>query len=852
MKSSTQVYKEILSKTIMERNQGSPITPEVLEHENENPKKNVIRYDDDLTAAVQLLEQGFSLPDVIRTLKMESPMAKDLPTERAKDIYIDKVLENVNREWTHKSDHSYAVAQESYKNRLASLMHKYQEYDKNSIGLYQDGEIALALVIAEGFSPEIAENVVRHNSPSAEMDASYLMALRSSLDDTMHRYAELNAFDGKNIVSEGDIYRKQAKLYMDRSKTSILNGYDEQKIIEGIYTQLVKNLKKDHPEFESDPDQLDAIMSTQIKPFLRRCIVDASPVYTEPGRDKEQYVASVLSEFESNYETRKKLSKWRYPVTQDLYLGKIEMYQNRVKQYNAMQDQAFFDALAAKELLEERQAPINIIRAIKENSSFNPLDTDPDPERAKQDYAEHVVKMARSCLDAEKKIMNFEMLPEIPAGKPLDEVDLTMPELFRQMMKERIESYPAFALELTEPFADRDAVEKLIHKFPDYNRYTLQEAIMEASPRAQLPGISPNYGEKVIKAAEERLAKIREHEKTQMNLQNEYNRLRGLSSEGVDEGNNPMSTLKDGRIALKMIRDKVHIEDIKKYLILLAKAAAISSPIVYADNILTAVGQVLEREQDIAQFTGADKEADVRSCSDVYMEKMHRQYIEKEIIQPSMDIRSFKEILQETSYKPEQLKEIILRKSPIAVEPGRDKGYADYVFEQAQIEIKKDNERLNRYVVIPRLTTEASLAYLPPLSEKTDELNEKLEELKEDLEETKKNAAKAAKPTEAEELQYQREKMQKDLDMPLCLAMDAIICGALLAAGYAQDGLVAALDNNPPESWQEEQGAYSQAVMHDVSDRVEAFTETLEETLVQVRTIETTTTTVTTTITEED
>ena len=106
MKSSTQVYKEILSKTIMERNQGSPITPEVLEHENKNPKKNVVRYDDDLTAAVQLLEQGFSLPDVIRTLKMESPMAKDLPTERAKDIYIDKVLENVNREWTHKSDHS--------------------------------------------------------------------------------------------------------------------------------------------------------------------------------------------------------------------------------------------------------------------------------------------------------------------------------------------------------------------------------------------------------------------------------------------------------------------------------------------------------------------------------------------------------------------------------------------------------------------------------------------------------------------------------------------------------------------------------------------------------------------------
>ena len=595
MKSVFLAYKEMLGKIV--RTRTDPLIPNDL-LQADNDQKNILLYDDDLTCAIRLFEVGYDIKDVMAAIKKHSPIMDKLETPKAKAIYIGKILDNINTEWTHKAENSFAAAQASYKLRMNALQKKYEEHEKHKVGLYQDGEIALALVIKEGFTPKVAETVVKHNSTNKEVEKSaYLSMLHDCLADTEERYRLIRSASNDSVNTSSDIYRAQAKKYMEDTHTAILTSTDEQKIIDKIYTSLISKIQENMPEYRETPDKLDALMDTQIKPFLRKAIVEASPVYTEPGRDRDAYLTSVLAEFESDYKTRKNMSSLQYPVVQEIYRSRMRTLHAQVTDYINLHDKTFMDGIAAKELLDMRQAPANILRAIEENSEVR-LGKDSTFEDMKS-YAEYVLKKAGQSLHAEKEILNFERIPEIPAGGKFADTGLTIKQMFQKIMKERIDDYPSFALELTEPFADRDTVEKLIHQYPDYNRQELKKAIMEASPRAQLPGIGPEYAEEIIRQAEARLEKVHECETRSMELQKEFNKLRGLSAEGVEDFQNPMMKFKDGRIAAKLLRKHTDKADIKKYLVTFAKASSIALPFAYADQILAAASLVLKREQAI-------------------------------------------------------------------------------------------------------------------------------------------------------------------------------------------------------------------------------------------------------------
>ena len=148
MKSVSIAYREILGK-IINRNSTT---------EDEN---TVSAYDNDLTAAVRLLESGYDVDNTITALKQCSPMIKLLPTAKAVDIYVDKVLENVNKVWLQRADNVFTKAQEAYNHRIDNLMSKYTSYEKSKVGLYQDGEIALALVIKDGYDLGLIDKVIQ-------------------------------------------------------------------------------------------------------------------------------------------------------------------------------------------------------------------------------------------------------------------------------------------------------------------------------------------------------------------------------------------------------------------------------------------------------------------------------------------------------------------------------------------------------------------------------------------------------------------------------------------------------------------------------------------------------------------
>lgn len=765
MKSVSIAYREILGK-IINRNSTT---------EDEN---TVSAYDNDLTAAVRLLESGYDVDNTITALKQCSPMIKLLPTAKAVDIYVDKVLENVNKVWLQRADNVFTKAQEAYNHRIDNLMSKYTSYEKSKVGLYQDGEIALALVIKDGYDLGLIDKVIQKNTPNKKADNEYFIKLKKCIAKTQKRYKEIEDYIGK-LDTPADVYRKCANEYLKKTGTLILNAADEQKIIEKMYDSIINKLKLHKPQFAGNSDRLDLLIDSQIKPFLRQAIAEASPVYTEPGRDCEQYVTSVIAEFENNCKSALIQSSIYYPATLKSYLKKINIYNEKITAYISQHDEAFKDSLVAKELLEEHHAPVNIIRAIVENIS------DKTRENIdKYQYAKEIISYAQDCLHSEKEIANLESRPELLQQKTIVETGLTLKQVFQYMMKERLDAYPSFALEMTEPFADRDAVEKLICRYHGFDKSELKRAIIEASPRAKLPSINKdNYAEQIIKEAEERLKKIDKKQQYNAAMQQKFNTLRGLASEGVYENLNPMSSFKDGRIAIKMLRQKMDYSDIHKFLIKLADVEKVTSAADYATEILTAAKLVLNKEDAISNYHQA---AGINNtCKDIYMKKMNCKYKSKGFIEPTMDIQTMSEILAETNFSANEVKQVILDNSPIAKEPGRDAGYAEYVTNQVQLEKKQQEEKINRYIITPRLFIESF----------------------------NKNSACE------EEYNYQRKKMIAELKINWLPAMDVMLVSALLTAGYSKNELKRTLNTNKPNSWSSDI-SYGDKILNTVNQKI--------------------------------
>lgn len=819
-------YQNILKNIVIKRHKREEALP--------NDKKTnafdlKIRFDDDLTASIRLFERGYSLNDVVDVLKKLSPMKNILKdnTGKAINIYINRVLGKVNQEYLHKADNSYQLASDLYKKQISNLEKKYKNYSQKNFGLYQDGQIALSLVVKDGFSPEIVENVLRRNSIVKDADDAYFSIIRKSIEQASERYQKILSYNKKDMETESDIYRNFAKQYMISSGISLLSGADEQNILNNICSSIIDNIREDHPEF-NDAKVLDDLMDVQIEPILRKGITEASPVFVEAGRDQDQYLSSCITDFTSNYEMKKRFSSSHYPVTQELYLERMKDLKEEIANFRATHSVECMDALTAKELLDKRQNPINILRAITENTEYDPSKN--SLFHSKKEYASFVLDCAKQSLHAEKEIINLEPYDELPKSKNFSELGISLKQLYQQVMRSRIDKTPSFQLELSEPFADRDAVEEIINTYPDVSILKLKEAVFACSPRAQLPGISPNYADDIVNSAMKRLQRVESklHEKAE--LQQEYNKQRGLATEGVYENKNPMGALKDGRIALKMLRRHINRDDIKTYLIALAKAAAITAPVMYADTILEHASAVLGKEQAIANFH-PDANADQQSCVALYKTKMHDLLVEKGQSQPSMDIQVAKELIKETSYTPEQIQQVILDHSPIAEEPGRDENYGGYVRHQAELEIQQEKEKMRRYIPVPHL-------------EKSSDIDK--------------------------EYNYQKQRVHEYAPFLDDHDQDMLIAKGLLASDYGKDEIVDELNyihdkreqsldelsdkNSLPEdtsqniSSQDDEMSYGLLILTEIETVItETITETLTEAASLVRTIDTSMATDTTT-----
>ncbi|EHG22354.1 hypothetical protein HMPREF9334_00390 [Selenomonas infelix ATCC 43532] len=303
----------------------------------------------------------------------------------------------------------------------------------------------------------------------------------------------------------------------------------------------------------------------------------------------------------------------------------------------------------------------------------------------------------------------------------------------------------------------RDYMQRLQEEQPNYHRDTqrmmalleeqvqpiLRKAIILASPIYVEAGRNKKeYLAGTFSVIPESLGFDRQNESAYTNL------TKGLAEEKTDH--------KYGRAAIQLLRRHIHAEDVKRHLITLAIAAALTDPSDYAALILARAQAFLARENAIKAFDGQNSD----SCINDYIGNMHCQYIEKGFVNPDMDIAAMKELLLNGRYEQDQIKDVMMRYSPNAVFDGVD--YLSYVQKLADHEIARENEKLSHYVVIPR-----------------SDMRENYEE----------------------EYQYQRQKMEGRIRLPYNITMDAKIVKALLNAGVESRNLSPMLSRYKPKNW---------------------------------------------------
>ena len=771
MKSVFTAYMDVLKNVAKDKKQGDASEALSLE---------VIK-DMDLTCAIRLLEQGYGVDKVFNALQQKSPVRNRLTAADGIKKYVNDVLVQVNDKWRGKSENAFELALKSYRDLANAVLRKYKDYDKGSFGLYQDGEIGLRLLRQDGFSQGIINAVISRNTLNKEADAAYFQKLKEGMAESAIRYKAIESI-AKEAETELEIYRVEAQKYMERTNTKILSSVDEQQIIRQIYNKLIRQVKKQYPQIAGNQSRLDETIENTIKPMIKKMINDASPVYTEPGRNKTEYLSSMLNNFDVSYEKNKEQAEWGMSAARECYQRFLQEKQEQKVIRQGSDNDVVEEGQNAKNMLYNHHADETILKVLTEQSQLQP----------EKDLAERILVGAKACFHAEREILNFECQQAAKRKVVLTELDMSMKELYQQMMKERVEEYPTFVLEMAEPKADIFAVEKLMTRFPDYDSKELEEAIRAASPRAQLAGIKEDYPKRIINQAQRRLKIINERNERESVIQKKYNQLRGLSTEGI-MNNNPMNRLKDGRTAVKMLRQHVNPDDVKGYLISFAKAAAITMPLLYANEILEKAQLVLQKGQAIRDYTSTDNEN--LSCKDTYMKKLQQQYKAKDFFQPQMDIRVMRDMLLENQYPVDDIKETIMKFSPIAEEPGRDAGYIEYIQQNAQRSIEQEKEKLKHYVVVPR-----------PQQENAED-----------------------------EYEHQRKRMEAMIDLPYTMEMDLMIAKSMLANGYDKQDVEQVLNSRGEQSAEEEN--YGEKLIHLITtitkEEEYALTATQEKVLVR-------------------
>ena len=569
--------------------------------------KEASEFQRDLETTTQLIRENYPIHEISDVLRKEYLGREDRAGDaRAGAVYVDKIMDGVNRELVRETHSDFKDANEAMQKKIAADRSKYREYQEEDghPRSYRQGAIVIGLIVDGRYDPKTLERVIEQTGCFGQQEPEETHRLIEGCKAVRDHYDAILGTDvNEPTRTAKDFYMKYAKEYLLQTKSTHLSLRDDEQIMATMYKELLPLYKEKMPDTPAGKELLERNIQESLKPFLRQALEMGSPVAMEPHRDREKYIKAVLYGAEHMQDTLE-TSKDHYLRTKTEYLAMLETFQKKQAQEKAYHSFFVQDAVMAKELLDNHCSPNAVQRVIEEESPIA-HDDEKNPQESPKAYAEWILHSAQDTLHREKEILYAED-KKIPEGISYDELTekhgITAKDLYVQGMKERLRLYPNFRNHMADAATDRDIICHIATQYPQAVRSDIYNAIEENSPMQAMPAVGESYARDITETAYSDLAKAKEKTDKQKALRNEFNRIHGFASEGIFE-DSPMSAYKDGRVALRMLQKHVSREDICHLIKEMAPQTDKNiSREMYATGILNHATCSLDRMKQLAAF----------------------------------------------------------------------------------------------------------------------------------------------------------------------------------------------------------------------------------------------------------
>lgn len=751
----------------------------------------------DLSVVCDLLDSGYPVPDVVATSKKNSFATKFFHEGSSNlNTYFDSVWNDVNRTRMLRAGRRMEACRNAYIEKATSSMIQYKDQtkEKDGFSLFQDGRVVISLLVLHRFDPKVVEAVVAECSFNPKRSPEYAKELVAQALKVKEAYDAIERVQKtSDAKSVGDVYRYYSYQFMEKRGKKLLTPEDEQFVLRTMAGNHIDN--------------------NNIESSYR----EASPVALEPGRNKDKYLDNSLYRFHLKYESQKAWSMEQYPKTKETYLEKAKQLEEALasRNYDINKNRSYYDCLLATSMIRMQHSSYNLRKAIAELSPLANKPNENNPSKTPDGYASWIVSKARDVVMREQDIM---FSPKIEGKRDLPLTVLTaggvtVADLYKDSVRRIVEGYAKSGRDrMIEPHVDQQACEELLTKYPDIILDDLADALKKASPRAAVAGMIQDYPQKCVETVQQRLQEADQARSFRRSVEAEFNRSRGLEMGGISEyGGMAIFAQSMGHAAMEMQRQGVNEVALRETL--LHAASDIPEKTQFVDRVLQSVREVTRRQEDIAGFS--------RSIGpDANIEEKYLAYansIQKEVgaYQTSDDIEFVKlQMMQNEQLDIDEMNNMLLAKSPVAAEPGRDEHYVEYLQDRAKERIELENEKLRIYHPEPRIEGKEKDCY--------------------------------------KEYEYHRNTLMRNVSMPYDERMDMYIAETLLLQGYPEREVENVLGKSPLA---EKNKGHALKVVNMVRDRLDDDIdyqmiidkgngkEQLVQDHVRVRTIETTTTT---------
>ncbi|MBR3721651.1 MAG: hypothetical protein IKN12_02715 [Selenomonadaceae bacterium] len=616
-------------------------------------------FDLDVQILSDLVERGFICDKVYEFFKDNSFYGKRIYDRDKVHDYIERVFDKMKSVRKEKSEQEKSKVVEKYKEIKDILGNNYIDAEKIS-QKQKDGEIALNLLVTEGFMSETVLEVLKQNQ--TEPNESELKKTVDACSQIKRIYKEIDESPSIGDASDFEsTYFAYVKRFMERNSLHIITFDDECQILKEMLKEIA-----------------DAGHSADL--YIRNNGLNAiSPVSLEPWRDNSKYLSIVLSNISDNNLHK---NKGKEIDAEDMFIDYFAALKNISDSLLSTEK-----SMEYKYILVVREMLINHIseQVIKETLQSTAKISDKVQLELMIDKTKNMLKKEWELKNTSAKSKFTPMILRNRSVKELKKEGLTVLDIYKIVLERKIYDMPSISDRLYESFVDLDMAESCLKQYRDFDRDELKE-IINGSPRAILLSNldvveAKDYAESVIQKAEKRLEKAYKIQNEKDRMESAFNQEGDITKQGIESSEKLEYPYQYSKSALKLLLLGYDDLSVRNIVSDMAIKYNMKDPESLTNDVLTSAKKIYNRMMNIKNYDGSS--GDRRDAQEEYMRIMHIKYLANNSLKPSMDI----DVIAEMTLNKFAKQDIVLavsKHSPFAIEMGRNEKYVtNYLVPQA-------------------------------------------------------------------------------------------------------------------------------------------------------------------------